>query len=161
MPSPGYVPWSGVDEGRRKIMQANRSRDTGPEMRLRSLLHREGLRFRVSPLVRIDGRRIRPDLAFIRWKVGVFVDGCFWHACPEHGTTPKSNAAYWVAKIEGNRTRDRLNDESLRAAGWTVVRAWEHEEPSDVAKRVHAALRQAQDGGARRRYQSSSAALSS
>jgi len=144
MPSPGYVPWSGVDDGRRKIMQANRSRDTGPEMRLRSLLHREGLRFRVSPLLRIDGRRIRPDVAFPRWKVAVFVDGCFWHGCPEHGTTPKSNAAYWVPKIEGNRARDESNDTALRQAGWIVVRAWEHEPPRLVAERVSNALRSAQ-----------------
>ena len=84
-------------------MKANRSRDTGPELRLRSALHRRGWRYRVSPSLKVDGKRIRPDVAFTRWRIAVFVDGCFWHGCPDHGSTPKSNVDYWEPKLRLNQ----------------------------------------------------------
>lgn len=116
-------------------MQGNRKRDTRPELALRSELHRRGLRYRVDrkPLEEL---RCKADIVFRRQKVAVFVDGCFWHGCPEHGTSPKTNASYWIAKIARNIERDRLNDTALSEAGWTVVRVWEHELPADAAERI-------------------------
>lgn len=121
-------------------MRANRSRDTKPERRIRSLLHRRGLRFRVdvSPL---PGVRRRADIVFSRARVAVFVDGCFWHGCPEHATWPKANAKFWREKIEANRARDLDTNRKFEEAGWTVIRVWEHEEPRDAAARIEAAVR--------------------
>lgn len=121
-------------------MQGNRGSDTGPEMRLRRELHRRGLRFRkhVAPLA---GLRCRADLVFAGARVAVFVDGCFWHGCPSHGRQPATNGSYWRAKLDLNRARDRRNDEALAAAGWTVVRIWEHEEVPAAADRVERAVR--------------------
>lgn len=95
---------------------------------MRRLLHAQGLRYRVdrSPL---QGIRRRADLVFTRARVVVYVDGCFWHGCPVHGTWPKANAAWWREKIQTNRQRDADTDEELRRHGWTVVRLWEHEDP--------------------------------
>jgi DNA mismatch endonuclease (patch repair protein) len=119
-------------------MQRQRRRDTGPEIALRSLLHREGFRFRVDyPL---PGLRRRADVAFPRRRLAVFVDGCFWHGCPEHGTWPKANAAWWRAKITANQERDRDTDRCLREAGWEVVRVWAHEPPAQVATQVASRL---------------------
>lgn len=112
-------------------MQSNRSRDTGPELRLRSELHRRGLRFFVDRAP-IRGVRRRADLVFPRKKIAVFVDGCFWHGCPQHHTVSKTNAEYWREKVDTNRRRDRETDSLLRDSGWRVVRVWEHE-PVDVA----------------------------
>jgi DNA mismatch endonuclease, patch repair protein len=94
---------------------------------MRSRLHRLGLRFRKDVLLRLDGARVRPDIVFAGARVAVFCDGCFWHRCPEHATDPKTNAAYWMPKLAENVRRDREADRSLRVAGWTVVRVWEHE----------------------------------
>jgi DNA mismatch endonuclease, patch repair protein len=124
----GREPWPGVTAERRRIMAANRRRDTGPELRLRSSLHQRGLRFRVDLPIPVPGRRpIRPDVVFTRARVAVFLDGCFWHGCPEHGSAPKRNAAYWLPKIARNRERDDQADRLLEEAGWAVVRIWEHE----------------------------------
>ncbi|MFT4086446.1 MAG: very short patch repair endonuclease [Gordonia sp. (in: high G+C Gram-positive bacteria)] len=131
--------WASSD-GVRKSMKANRSRDTGPELRLRSELHRRGLRYFVDRAP-IKGVRRRADVVFPRRKIAVFVDGCFWHGCPEHHTVSKTNADYWKSKVERNRIRDRETDEILRAAGWTVLRSWEHEDASAVADRVEAVVR--------------------
>jgi DNA mismatch endonuclease, patch repair protein len=121
-------------------MQNTKRRDTPAELALRSLLHRLGLRFRVEyPL---PGLRRRADVAFPRRKIAVFVDGCFWHGCPEHATWPRANAEWWRAKIEGNVARDRDTDARLLDAGWRVVRIWEHEAPPDGASRVVAAIRE-------------------
>jgi DNA mismatch endonuclease (patch repair protein) len=111
---------------------------TTPELVLRSVLHRMGLRFRVDarPLPELARRA---DIVFRRVKVAVFVNGCFWHACPEHASWPKSNAAWWRSKIEGNRERDHDTDERLREAGWHPVQVWEHDNP-DVIARVIARL---------------------
>src|SRR5688500_4126282 len=106
----------------RRRMQVTRRRDTPGELALRCALHALGLRYSVDgPLP--DSRR-RADVAFRRWKVAVFVDGCFWHACPEHGTWPKKNATWWKTKIEANVVRDRDTDARLRRAGWVVLRFW-------------------------------------
>jgi len=114
-------------------MAANRRRDSAPELRLRSALHRHGLRFRVDFPIAVPSRRpIRPDIAFTRARVAVFLDGCFWHGCPEHGSVPKANTSYWLPKIARNRDRDREADRLLAAAGWLVVRIWEHESLEDA-----------------------------
>lgn len=122
-------------------MQAQRTRDTGPELAVRRLLHARGMRYRVdrAPL---PGLRRRADIVFGPVRLAVYVDGCFWHGCPLHGTSPRFNAAYWGPKLRGNRERDAATDRLLAAAGWTVLRAWEHETPKDVAARVEQALRQ-------------------
>lgn len=106
-------------------MQANRRRDTGPEMALRRELHRRGHRFRVD-YPPVAGLRCRADIVFTRALVAVFVDGCFWHSCPEHGTTPRANREWWRTKLELNVARDRRNDTALAQAGWRVIRIWEH-----------------------------------
>jgi DNA mismatch endonuclease (patch repair protein) len=124
------------------VMRANRWHDTQPETALRSELHRRGLRFRKRHTIRLDGRRwTQPDVVFTRARVAVFVDGCFWHRCPEHGTSPKANAGYWNPKLDHNVARDRDTDRQLGERGWLVVRAWEHEVPADVADRVQTAVR--------------------
>ncbi|MCB0867348.1 MAG: DNA mismatch endonuclease Vsr [Solirubrobacterales bacterium] len=85
-------------------------------------------------------RLVKPDVVFTRQKVAVFVDGCFWHGCPEHGTTPKANSDYWKPKLERNMARDREVDFGLTAAGWTVVRVWEHDDPTTVAAKVRSVV---------------------
>lgn len=115
-------------------------RDTVAELRLRSELHRRGYRYRVDyPPLR--GVRRRADIVFTRRRLAVFVDGCFWHGCTEHATWPKNNAAWWRAKLEDNRRRDRDTDRRLREAGWCVLRVWEHEDPAQAAERIASALR--------------------
>lgn len=121
-------------------MRANRRTGTKPEVRLRSELHRLGLRFRKDLPIRTESRIVRPDVVFTTAKVAVFLDGCFWHACPEHGTTPKSNEWYWTAKLQRNVVRDREVDTALMQAGWRVMRFWEHENPADAAALVKKAL---------------------
>jgi DNA mismatch endonuclease, patch repair protein len=117
-------------------MQANRRRDTGPEIRLRRELHHRGLRFRVDYRLAMANGNCRPDIAFTRARVAVFVDGCFWHSCSEHGTMPANNRAWWSAKFASNVARDRRNDADLKDAGWQVIRVWEHEHAVDAADRI-------------------------
>lgn len=124
-------------------MQGNRSSETTPEVALRSELHRRGLRFRKHRQA-IPELRCRADIVFSKATVAVFVDGCFWHRCPEHLTDPRTNSAYWAAKLDRNIARDRRNDAALEAKGWCVVRVWEHESASDAADRVEAALAERQ-----------------
>jgi DNA mismatch endonuclease, patch repair protein len=124
----------------RNRMSAQRRRDTAPELALRRELHRRGRRYRVD-LAPLPGIRRRADLVFPGARVAVFVDGCFWHSCPAHATSPKNNADWWAAKLAGNVARDRDTDARLTAAGWTVVRIWEHEDPVAAADAVEAALR--------------------
>lgn len=124
-----------------RSMKGNRRRDTRPELRLRSELHSRGRRFRVDfPVALGVKRRPRPDIAFTRVKVAVFVDGCFWHGCPDHGRPPQTNTGYWLPKLEGNRRRDRLDTDLLRAAGWKVVRLWEHTPLEEAVTAVEQAL---------------------
>lgn len=121
-------------------MQANRGRDTKPELALRRAVHALGLRYRVSirPLPSI---RRTADLVFTRAKVAVFMDGCFWHGCPEHHTKSATNAEYWAEKVRRNRERDAETDRLLTEAGWKVIRVWEHENPEAsahvIAAEVH------------------------
>ena len=112
-------------------------------MALRRRLHADGFRFRVdrAPLV---GLRRKADIVFTRQRVAVFVDGCFWHRCPEHGTMPASNAEWWETKLVRNAERDAETNRLLTDACWTVVRVWEHEDPDSAALLVEAAVRSAQ-----------------
>lgn len=116
-------------------MQANKRRDTKPELALRKAVHALGLRYRVDAKPLTCMRR-RADMVFPRLKVAVFLDGCFWHGCPTHHTVAKANAEFWADKVTGNRARDRDTDERLAAAGWACVRVWEHEDPVEAAARV-------------------------
>lgn len=128
--------------GRARNMQAIRRRDSVQERRVRSLLHRSGLRFRVDYPIRLDGfRPIRPDMVFTRRRVAIFMDGCFWHGCPEHGRRPAiRNAHYWDPKIAGNVERDHRHTAALEAADWVVLRFWEHDKPEDVARQIACAV---------------------
>lgn len=121
-------------------MSRQRSRDTQAEWSLRRLLHARGLRYRVDAVLPGLPRR-RADILFVRQRVAVFVDGCFWHGCPEHKTAPKSNAAWWAIKLARNVERDRDTDTHLADIGWRVLRIWEHEDPECAADRVEAAVR--------------------
>lgn len=121
-------------------MRANRRRDTSPELALRRELHRRGMRYRVD-YPPVPGLRCRADVVFTRARLAIFVDGCFWHCCPIHATRPAANADWWLAKLEANVARDRRNDRELSAAGWSVLRCWEHETAAEVADRIFAALR--------------------
>jgi DNA mismatch endonuclease (patch repair protein) len=98
-----------------------------------------GLRYRVDAT--IPGTRRRPDVAFLKAKVAVFIDGCFWHGCPIHGTWPTQNGAWWREKIEANKARDRDTTLTLTAAGWKVFRFWEHTDPNNAARRVARSLK--------------------
>lgn len=123
----------------RKRMQSVRQKNTSAEAALRRELHRRGLRYRVQVAVLTKPRRVA-DVAFSGLRVAVFVDGCFWHGCPQHATWPKQNAEFWRAKILANQQRDRDTDERLRAEGWKVIRAWAHEAPVRVAAKVATAV---------------------
>jgi len=130
-------------------MVSNRRTDTEPEKALRSALFRAGVRFRKDYLIECADLRVRADVAIIGRRVAVFVDGCFWHRCPEHGSDPKTNAEFWAEKLDRNVVRDRRVDAALRKSGWTVVRVWEHESPDDAASRVLDALNGRQELPAR------------
>jgi DNA mismatch endonuclease (patch repair protein) len=126
--------WASSDAVRRS-MRANRPRDTGPELAVRAALHRQGLRFRKHhrPLA---GVRYEADVAFPRERLAIFIDGCFWHGCPIHGSMPSSHAEFWESKLGRNRERDEACDRAFHSAGWTVVRVWEHEPVTDVVALV-------------------------
>ncbi|WP_419705844.1 very short patch repair endonuclease [Promicromonospora sp. NFX87] len=131
-------PSTTADVSARMSRQARK--DTAPELALRRELHRRGLRYRVEYPVP-DRPRRRMDIAFTRVKIAVFVDGCFWHACPVHGTSPRANGDWWAAKLSRNIARDRDTDARLAGLGWTVVRAWEHELAETVADLIEALVR--------------------
>ncbi|MFE5545670.1 very short patch repair endonuclease [Streptomyces sp. NPDC056534] len=126
-------------EARRRNMQAIRSRDTKPEQRVRRLLHAQGLRYRVATRPLPNLRRTA-DIVFRPVKLAVFIDGCYWHGCPEHYVAPKTNPGYWSEKVARNVARDRDTDQQLTEAGWTVLRFWEHEASEDCALRIAAEL---------------------
>jgi len=133
MRTPGSTPPASSPEALARMVRQRR-RDTRPELAIRRLLHARGMRYRVdAPL---PGMRRRADLVFSSARVAVFVDGCFWHGCPEHGTQPKHNAAWWANKIAVNAERDRDTDRRLAADGWTVLRVWEHEAPETAAAQI-------------------------
>jgi DNA mismatch endonuclease, patch repair protein len=121
-------------------MRGNRRRDTSPELELRSLLHKAGLRFRVDRPIDLGTTRVRPDIVFPRQKVAIFVDGCFWHSCPDHGNMPRVNREYWSAKLGRNSARDREVVQLLNLEGWHVLRFWEHEAPDRARQHVLLAL---------------------
>jgi DNA mismatch endonuclease (patch repair protein) len=115
-------------------MQRMPSVGTGPELAIRALLHKRGMRFRVA-MKTLPGK---PDIALTKAKMAVFVDGCFWHFCPDHGTLPKNNGGWWLEKLEGNRERDSRKDDQLQALGWEPLHIWEHtnaEEAADLIER--------------------------
>lgn len=116
-------------------MRSNRGRDTKPELALRRAVHAIGLRYRVSTRPLREMRRTA-DLVFPGARVAVFMDGCFWHGCPEHHTVAATNADYWAEKVAANQTRDRDTDARLAEAGWLGVRVWEHENPLVAAERI-------------------------
>lgn len=124
-----------------RVMQANKKRDTKPEVSLRSALHRAGLRFRKDRRVTVPGRRaIAVDIVFPRQRLAVFVDGCFWHQCPEHSNVPRANRSYWEPKLRRNVERDREIDAALVAEGWRVIRIWEHQPLEDSLSRIASEL---------------------
>jgi DNA mismatch endonuclease, patch repair protein len=121
-------------------MQQTGQRDTPPELALRRALHAMGLRYRVDRAP-IRGFRRRADIVFSAARVAVFVDGCFWHGCPIHGTWPKSNGAWWREKIEANKSRDADTNARLAQVGWRVVRVWAHDDPQVAAEEIAATVR--------------------
>lgn len=138
--TPPFPSGAPVEPGTSRRMSVHPRRDTAPELALRRELHRRGLRYRVDAALPGIPRR-RADVVFGRAKVAVFVDGCFWHGCPEHGRKPVNNAAWWVLKLEGNVARDRDTDARLQAQGWTVLRFWAHEDMVVAASTVEARVR--------------------
>ncbi|MFC4869685.1 very short patch repair endonuclease [Streptomonospora arabica] len=126
--------WASSD-GVRASMRSNKGRDTKPEVALRRAVHAMGLRYRVSARPLPNTRRTA-DMVFTRAKVAVFLDGCFWHGCPEHHTVAATNAGFWAEKVRRTRDRDEETDRLLSEAGWVPVRVWEHEDPREAAERV-------------------------
>jgi DNA mismatch endonuclease (patch repair protein) len=120
-------------------MRNTPQRDTPCEVALRGELRKRGLKFRVNRPP-ISSARSKADIVFVPKRLAVFVDGCFWHACPIHGTMPKANRLWWEDKLAGNRRRDLSATRRLRRAGWSVIRVWEHEDPAHAADRVVRAL---------------------
>ena len=135
-----------TQEKRSANMSRIRSTGSTVELALRRALRSAGIRgYRVNPTTVVG----RPDVVFTRWRVAVFVDGCFWHACPACFVPPSSNTDYWDAKIARNRARDSAVTAQLENAGWRVVRLWEHEvreDADEAAMRIHAVLKQTQEG---------------
>lgn len=135
------TPTPPAQEWVRKRMVAQRTRDTAPELLLRRALHAAGYRYRLN--VKVPGAPRRTiDIAFTRHKLAIMVDGCFWHGCPVHSVPPKHNATWWADKLARNKARDAETTALLEAAGWQVIRIWEHESPMEVLPRIGAALRE-------------------
>lgn len=131
-------------------MQANRSRDTQPELAVRRLLHAAGLRYRVA-IRPVPTLPRRADIVFTKSRIAVFIDGCFWHGCPQHGSRRfGTNSEYWTAKIARNKARDADTTDQLQRFGWTVLRYWEHadtfEVAGSIADRVHRGLEESGQG---------------
>lgn len=124
-------------------MRANPSSDTQFELRLRSALHHDGLRFRKNRLISAGDVHVRPDVVFPSLKIAVFLDGCFWHGCQLHRTVPVANADYWRPKLETTRLRDRRADAALAACGWLVLRFWEHEDLAEIESQVRSQVERA------------------
>jgi DNA mismatch endonuclease (patch repair protein) len=127
-------------------MRSQKRRDTAAEIAVRRELHSRGLRYRVD-VAPIPNLRRRADIVFSRSRIAVFIDGCYWHGCPDHATRPKANAAWWAAKLDANFARDRDTDQHLSSGGWLVIRAWEHEDPWKVANQIEEAIHQRSRGG--------------
>jgi DNA mismatch endonuclease, patch repair protein len=129
-----YESWASSDASR-KIMRANRSRDTRAELAVRRLVHAAGLRYRVNVRPEPDFRRTA-DILFRQARVVVLIDGCYWHGCPEHFKMPSTNRGYWEDKIRRNRLRDIETTRLFEARDWMVLRFWEHEAPSTIAANI-------------------------
>lgn len=129
-----------LNAGRSRNMQANRRADTKPEVALRKALHRRGYRYRKDFRLDLEGVRVRPDIVFTARKIAIFIDGCFWHVCPEHGRQPTTNEWYWTPKLRRNMERDQIANDALKAAGWHVIRLWEHEPLPSALEAVVAVL---------------------
>ena len=136
-----------LDEATRRRMQRQPTRHTAPEMALRRALHALGVRYRLHH----PGLPGRPDVALPAARIAVFVDGCFWHACPEHGRAPRNNAGWWADKLAANVARDRRKDAALADLGWLAVHVWEHEDPTTAAVGVAALWRSRRGSGAGRK----------
>jgi DNA mismatch endonuclease (patch repair protein) len=118
-------------------MRGNPRANTKPELALRSALHAQGKRFRKDFLLRTTaGSKVKVDLVFTKDRIAVFVDGCFWHGCPDHGNTPKVNKGYWGPKLRRNEERDARINQELQAGGWTVIRIWEHEPVEEAVDHI-------------------------
>lgn len=140
---PGYPrPTSVLITG---IMKANKRANTKPEILIRSSLHKLGYRFRKDFLIRVSNRAIRPDIVFTKYKIAIFVDGCFWHLCPQHGHIPKSNIHYWEPKLNKNAVRDRADTNLLKFEGWQVLRIWEHTPSQEAVQLILSFLKENRD----------------
>jgi DNA mismatch endonuclease (patch repair protein) len=133
-------PWASSPAARR-VMQANRDKDTRPELELRRILHALGLRYRlhVRPIPHV---RSTADVVFLSAHVVVEVRGCFWHGCPDHYRAPKTNSEYWAEKVSRNRCRDEETARRLRQAGWILEIVWEHEDMTEAGQRIANIVRQ-------------------
>lgn len=120
-------------------MQSVRVRDTPLEVAVRKRIHSKGLRYFVHRAPLPNWRRTA-DIVFPRLRLAVFIDGCYWHACPIHRVCPKSNTEWWQQKFEATRRRDAETSRILLDSGWQVLRFWEHENPDDIAARIHEAV---------------------
>ncbi len=134
--------------GTAKSMRSNRGRDTSLELRVRRELHRRGLRYRVD-VAPLAGLRSRADIVFIRKRIAVYLDGCFWHGCPTHGVIPIAHSGYWTPKLARNQERDAEATHALEDAGWTVLRFWEHEDTNGVVSTIEAAVLEARSSKSR------------
>ena len=131
-----------LDEQTRRRLQRQGRRDTSPELALRRAAYALGLRYRVDAKLPVAGLRRRADMLFPGSRVAVFVDGCFWHACPQHGTRPRNNARWWSVKLQANADRDRHTDDLLMTAGWRSVRVWEHQDMGQAARDLRRLLKE-------------------
>lgn len=129
-----------VTPGRRRNMQANRSKDTKPELAVRRLLHADGFRYRVN-YAPLRGLRRTADIVFPRLRIAVFIDGCFWHSCPQHGHAVNTNASYWGPKLARNHERDQETTAILKEKGWLPIRFWAHDEPEYIADCIEQLVR--------------------
>lgn len=131
--------WASSDAVR-AVMRANTGRDTAPELALRRELHRAGLRYRVG-MRPVPALGRTADVVFTRKRLAVFVDGCFWHGCPDHYRPARTHSEFWSAKLASTRLRDADTDARLAAAGWEVLRFWEHDDPESAARTIEALVR--------------------
>ena len=127
--------------GAQRTMRANRRSETGPEVAVRRLLHARGFRFRKDFRLESAGTRVRADIVFTRRHLAIFIDGCFWHGCSDHGLLPRRNSDYWGPKLSGNVKRDELVSAALAGCGWTVMRFWEHVPPEQIVSAIIERLR--------------------
>src|SRR5438128_12301259 len=133
--------------GVRRSMRSNRPTDSAPRVALRRALGALGLRYRKHVVVPTGSRSVRVDLVFGKARVAVFIDGCFWHACPKHATWPRRHGRWWREKLAENVARDIRQCAALRAAGWRVLRIWAHEQPTVAARRILSIVRRAEAAG--------------